>query len=59
LVAAGKCQHCERFGVATLRRQNTRYVNDPCNWVYLCDPCSQENAEYWADMWTDYWGSVL
>lgn len=41
------------------RRQNTRYRNDNSNWFISCRPCSQENEEYWAERWADYYSGLL
>ena len=49
------------WGSAALhrRRQRTQYVDDDHNWVYMCEPCLIENAEYWDEMWADYYRSQL
>lgn len=41
------------------RRQNTRYCNDNENWFISCRPCFQENEEYWAERWADYYSDLL
>ena len=41
------------------RAQNTAYVDEKRNWVFLCDTCMEANDEYWKEMWREYYGSVL
>lgn len=41
------------------RRQNTSYVNEESNWVFLCDRCMKINHEHWQEMWNDYYRSVM
>ena len=41
------------------RVQNTAYVDEKKNWVFLCDTCMEANDEYWNEMWREYYGSVL
>ena len=53
-----RCQCCKGRG-AVRQRQNTAYVDDRLNWVTLCEPCAEENAEHWADMWADYYSGLL
>ena len=48
------CSH-----IGKIRRQNTQYVDDERNWVFLCNECNKRNEEYWADMWREYYASVL
>jgi len=49
---------CESMN-ATRRRQNTAYEEDESNWNTLCEDCQVEVDEHWADMWNEYWSSVL
>jgi hypothetical protein len=55
-----KCQHpdCERED-AVRHHQNTTFVDEERNWVTLCPPHAEENDEYWADMWSQYYQGVL
>jgi hypothetical protein len=53
-----KCEKCGILG-AYLRRQNTQYLDDESNYITLCDPCQEENNEYWSDMWRDYYSGCL
>ena len=39
------------------RRQNTAYLDDELNWIYVCDRCNEDIEEYWKDMWEDYYRS--
>lgn len=48
---------CWHFGKK--RRQNTQYVDDERNFVFMCDKCAKINSEHWQEMWNDYWRSVL
>ena len=41
------------------RVQNTAYVDEKKNWVFLCDTCMEANDEHWDEMWREYYGSVL
>lgn len=34
-------------------RQNTAYIEDEKNWVFLCEECEKLNDEYWYDMWSE------
>jgi len=56
-ICQGADSPCFKYGKK--RRQNTRYVDDSRNWVVLCDKCAAINAEYWADMWADYYSEVM
>jgi len=38
---------------------NTRYVNDDSNYNNFCDQCFEDSEDYWADMWSDYYGSRM
>lgn len=49
---------CENHNAAR-QRQDTKYVNDEHNWVTLCPNCAKANAEYWRNMWSDYYSSCL
>lgn len=45
------------FKIGKRRRQNTQYVDDSKNWVFLCDDCMRQNDEHWDEMWDDYYSS--
>jgi protein-arginine kinase activator protein McsA len=53
-----KCQNCERED-AVRYHQNTKFVDEERNWVTLCPPCAEENDEYWADMWSQYYQGCM
>ena len=61
LINDGKCigfeESCQNIG--TFRRQNTAYVNDDLNWMYLCDDCQKVASEYWKRMWDDYYRNCM
>jgi hypothetical protein len=52
------CYMCQKE-TGEFRRQHTAYVNEASNWSFLCDPCQKEADEYWDDMWTEYYHSVM
>jgi hypothetical protein len=55
-----KCAGC---GVVSdevvVYRQNTRYVDEQQNYVAICPPCQEQNDEYWAGMWADYYSNCM
>lgn len=55
----GYCPCCEKWfrRVRTLR-QATQYIDDDQNWFTGCKKCDEQNDEYWADMWEQYYGSI-
>jgi hypothetical protein len=53
----GPCQACGQPG--KLYRQNTQYVNEEQNWVCLCSEHEEENDEYWAERWAEYYAGCL
>ena len=56
----GYCPCCERyfrFGVKTQRRA-TAYVNEDLNWLTACRVCHEDDDEYYADLWEQYYGSI-
>lgn len=53
-----RCEGCGAVG-ATVHRQNTQYVDDAQNWRCLCEPCHKENADNWADVWSDYYANCM
>ena len=56
-ICHGVCGPCFRRG--RLRRQNTRYVDESRNWVFLCDKCAYINNEYWLERWQEYYSEVM
>ena len=50
---------CPCCGVVTtdvmIRRLNTAYVNDICNYLQSCESCYMDAYEYYADLWTTYY----
>ncbi len=40
------------------RRRHTYYANEEANLIVACAECQRADADYWADMWQDYWSSV-
>ena len=53
-----RCQHCKCFG-AYYGRMNTQYVEDERNYITLCPVCWDECNEYYSELWSDYYSSVL
>lgn len=37
----------------------TDYVNVESNYKVQCPRCAEAEREHWAEMWRDYWSSVL
>lgn len=55
----GFCPQCGKyFRRVRTTRQNTAYVDDTQNFFTGCRKCEDANAEYWADMWEQYYGSI-
>ena len=48
---------CNNKGVK--RRQNTAYVEDERNWVFMCDECAKINDEHWQELWDDYYRDCM
>ncbi len=40
------------------RRRHTYYANEEANLIVACAECQRADADYWADMWLDYWSGV-
>lgn len=55
----GFCPQCGHWlrKVKTMR-QNTAYVDDELNYFTGCKGCQDRNAEYWDEMWNQYYNSV-
>lgn len=53
-----RCERCNRFGAETYH-QHTCYVDYDSNIVTLCPECREENDQYWADMWSDYYSAIM
>lgn len=59
-VLFGYCPWCERYfryNIKTVRR-NTSYVDDATNWITACKDCIEEDYEYYAELWNDYYSSI-
>jgi hypothetical protein len=58
-----ECQCCKSEGIdnvpATKERQNTSYEDDERNWAILCEKHHEENDQYWAERWREYWADRL
>ena len=55
----GFCPQCGRyFRRVSTTRQNTAYVDDAQNFFTGCKKCEKENAEYWAELWSEYYSSI-
>ena len=55
----GFCPQCGRyFRRVRTTRQNTAYVDDTQNFFTGCKKCAKENAEYWAELWSEYYSSI-
>lgn len=48
---------CFRQGRTTHR--GTAHADQDRNWTVLCPDCAEAEHAHWAEMWTDYWRSVL
>ncbi len=56
----GYCPRCERYfryNVKTVRR-NTAYVEESNNWITACKECREDDYEYFAELWNDYYSSI-
>jgi len=53
----GSVGPCDKFG--TRRRTNTSFEDEESNYVNMCDECFEIEQAHWADMWDEYYGSVL
>lgn len=55
----GICPACGKIKLSIKTvRQNTAYVDDFKNYFRGCEDCREQNDEYWAEMWNDYYGMV-
>ncbi len=55
-----KCERCRVVNDTVVRyRQRTMYHDDESNYATLCGECSEENDEYWDDMWADYYRGCM
>jgi len=41
------------------QRQNTQYVKDESNYVFLCDECMEINNEHWQERWDEYYSGCI
>ena len=56
----GYCPSCGKWLRRVMTyRQNTAYVEETRNFFTGCNECCDENDRYWADMWAQYYSSVL
>jgi hypothetical protein len=44
---------CERTD-AEWHHQNTMYVEERANWVYMCPDCAKARDAAWQEMWDEY-----
>lgn len=59
-ILLGYCPWCGRYfrySVKTSRR-NTSYVDDASNWITGCKECREDDYEYFAELWNDYYSSI-
>jgi hypothetical protein len=58
LIPELECHSCGIKGrhVKTVHK-NTAYIVNHLNYANFCRPCEIESFEYYADLWSDYWGS--
>jgi len=53
------CPCCQTWKPdVAVRRRNTAYCDDIRNYEVSCSECYDENAEYWADQWDDYYWNI-
>jgi len=52
--AEGPCFHKGKK-----RRQNTAYVDDKMNWIFLCNECAEINDEQWQERWDEYYAGCM
>lgn len=54
------CPCCKRLRPdVSLRRRNTRYVDEMLNWLPSCEECYAEDYAYYADLWDDFYCGCL
>ena len=44
---------------AEKRRRRTYYTNEEDNWTTQCEDCYEAEAEYWDEMWAEYYRERL
>ena len=55
-----ECPFCKRKSKTVTRRPlNTMYHNEEQNFQESCDDCYQETIEYYSDLWSEYYSSVM
>jgi hypothetical protein len=55
------CPCCgELSNTVSRRRRNTQYCQmlDECNWLEACEVCMEQDDEYNADRWEEYYNMV-
>lgn len=64
LTCVTTCPCCKRRRLrrdVRRRRRNTSYCKslDDNNYLTSCGDCYDEDCEYWADMWADYYSGCM
>ena len=56
----GYCPACGKWFLSVeTYRQNTEYVEEARNFFTGCRECREENDMFWAEMWAQYYSSVM
>lgn len=57
----GFCPNCGKFFSypVTTERRNTAYVEESCNWLTACKECQEKDYAYFAELWNDYYSSII
>jgi len=56
----GICLSCgEIKNTIKMRRKNTQYVDKDSNYIESCIECFNDEQEYWAEMWREYYSDKL
>lgn len=54
-----KCPGCNRRRLVKRRRLNTAFVDDKKNFLLSCWECFQNEWDYYADQWSDYYADCM
>lgn len=60
-ILLGYCPWCcryFRYNIRTVRR-NTQYCDPRNNWITACKECRENDYEYFAELWNDYYSDCL
>ena len=57
----GHCPCCGGWLIKGIksRRRITQYCDDECNYLLSCADCFEDDCDYWAMRWEDYYSGLL